>query len=76
MSNGDPVDDSQSVEALDESTLLPLAESPGVLADDPDLDSEDDHQPFPDPGFVDDLPIAPDQVPGQDVMPGQDVIPA
>ena len=34
------VDSSQSVDVLDESTLLPLGKSAGVLADDPALDSE------------------------------------
>jgi hypothetical protein len=60
---------------VDESTLLPLAESPGILADDPEKDTEDDHEPMPDGGFVDDLPRTPDEVPSQDVEPGQDVIP-
>ena len=34
------VDSSQSVDVLDESTLLPLGKSAGVLGDDPGLDSE------------------------------------
>ena len=76
MRNGEPVDDSQSEEAVDEGTLLPLSESRGVLADNPEQDHEDDHQPFPPPGFVDDLPITTDEVPGEDVFPGRDVIPA
>lgn len=75
MSDGEPVDDSQSEETLDEATLLPLGESAGVRADDPEQDHEDDHRPMPPGGFVDDLPPGDDEVQGEDVPPGADVTP-
>jgi hypothetical protein len=66
----DVIDDSQSVEVLDESTLIPLGESEGVLADDPDTDRDGDHEEFNDAGNVDEFDLAPGEVPGQDTMPG------
>ncbi|MGW1346660.1 hypothetical protein ACWCOV_36795 [Kribbella sp. NPDC002412] len=59
------VDSSQSVDVLDESTLLPLSQSEGVLADDPALDSE-----FAEPGGnSDEVALAPGEEPGQETRP-------
>ena len=66
----EPADDSQSVEVLDEATLLPLGEAPGVMEDDPDIDHEGDHEPFPAAGYEDTFPLTPDEVPGRDTLGG------
>ena len=59
------VDSSQSVEVLDESRLLPLGESAGLLADDPALDSE-----FAEPlGNSDEVAFEPGEEPGQETRP-------
>jgi hypothetical protein len=59
------VDSSQSVEVLDEGTLLPLRESAGVLADDPALDSE-----FAEPlGNSDEVALEPGEELGQETRP-------
>ena len=59
------VDSSQSVDVLDESTLLPLSQSAGVLADDPALDSE-----FAEPhGNSDEVALATGEEPGQETRP-------
>ena len=63
------VDSSQSVDVLDESTLLPLGESAGVLADDPALDNE-----FAEPvGNSDPTTLEPGEVPGQETRPDEAV---
>ncbi|MFI7068114.1 hypothetical protein ACIBL3_44490 [Kribbella sp. NPDC050124] len=59
------VDSSESVDVLDESTLLPLSESAGMLADDPALDSE-----FAEPGGnSDEVAFEPGEEPGQETRP-------
>jgi len=59
------VDSSQSVDVLDERTLLPLSESAGVLGDDPGLDSE-----FAEPhGNSDETALEPGEEPGQATRP-------
>jgi hypothetical protein len=59
------VDSSQSVDVLDESTLLPLSKSAGVMADDPALDSE-----FAEPlGNIDKTALEPGEEPGQETRP-------
>lgn len=65
MDYTEPVDDSQSDEVLDESTLQPLAEAQGALEDDPDDQGD---QPYPGAGYGDSFQF-PDEVPGQDTMP-------
>ena len=63
------VDSSQSVDVLDERTLLPLGESAGVLADDPALDSE-----FAEPrGNSDEVALEPGEEPGQATRPDEAV---
>jgi len=63
------VDSSQSVDVLDESTLLPLSQSAGVMADDPALDSE-----FAEPlGNSDEVALEPGEVPGQETRPDEAV---
>jgi|SoiMethySBSTD1v2_1073268.scaffolds.fasta_scaffold1440145_2 hypothetical protein len=59
------VDSSQSVDVLDESTLLPLSQSAGVLADDPALDSES-AEPV---GNSDEVALEPGEEPGQATRP-------
>jgi hypothetical protein len=63
MTTTDPVDTSDSAEVLDESKLPPLADSPGVQNDDPDLDDPAAETEFPDP-IEDNDPLGPDEVPG------------
>lgn len=63
MSSTDPVDTSDLMEALDESTLPPLAHSPGIQADDPDLDDPADQVEFQEP-IEDNEPLGPDEEPG------------
>ncbi|NEA35498.1 hypothetical protein [Streptomyces sp. SID13031] len=63
MSVTDPVDTSELTEVLDESTLPPLADSPGLQADNPDLDDPASAAPFPDP-IEDNEPLGPDEEPG------------
>ena len=59
------VDTSQSDEVLDESTLLPLSKSAGVMADDPAIDDE-----FADPvGNSDPFDLEPGEEPGQETRP-------
>ena len=59
------LDSSQSVDVLDESALLPLSQSAGVMADDPALDSE-----FAEPvGNSDTVALEPGEVPGQETRP-------
>jgi hypothetical protein len=66
------VDSSQSVDVLDESTLLPLSESSGVMADDPELVSE--HSEFSGEGKIDEFAdLEPDEVPGEDTRPDDSV---
>jgi hypothetical protein len=63
------VDSSQSVDVLDESTLLPLSQSAGVMADDPALDSE-----FAEPlGNSDEVAVEPGEEPGQETRPDEAV---
>lgn len=63
------VDSSQSVDVLDESTLLPLSESPGMLADEPALDNE-----FAEPGGnSDEAALEPGEEPGQETRPDEAV---
>ena len=63
------VDSSQSVDVLDESTLLPLGKSAAVLADDPALDSE-----FAEPrGNSDEVALEPGEEPGQETRPDEAV---
>lgn len=63
MSSTDPVDTSELTDVLDEATLPPLADSPGIQADDPDLDDPADEVPFQEP--IDDTePLGPDEEPG------------
>ena len=63
------VDSSQSVDVLDESTLPPLSQSAGVLADDPALDSE-----FAEPrGNSDEVALEPGEEPGQETRPDEAV---
>jgi hypothetical protein len=64
----EPMDDSRSPHALDEATLLPLAMSAGALADDPDLDTEGDHEPYAE-GIPDDAPTGPGEEPGRPLTP-------
>lgn len=59
----DPVDTSDLAEVLDESTLPPLADSPGIQADDPDLDDPATAPAFQDP-IEDNEPLGPDEEPG------------
>ncbi|MDX6282231.1 MAG: hypothetical protein QOH03_3302 [Kribbellaceae bacterium] len=66
MTATDPVDTSDLAEVLDESTLTPLAESPGILADDPDLDDPATEAAFQDP-IPDTDPLGPDEEPGIEV---------
>ncbi|WP_109509702.1 hypothetical protein [Nocardioides speluncae] len=61
----EPVDDSGSIDVVDEDALLPIGESPGALADDPDLDTEDDFQAFEDSDNEDWGDALPDEVPGK-----------
>jgi hypothetical protein len=63
MSSSDPVDTSDLMEALDESTLPPLADSAGIQADDPDLDDPADQGEFPEP-IEDTEPLRPGEEPG------------
>jgi hypothetical protein len=63
MTTTDPVDTSELTEVLDESTLPPLEKSPGLLADDPDLDDPATEAPFQDP-IADTDPLGPDEEPG------------
>jgi hypothetical protein len=59
------IDSSQSVDVLDESTLLPLSKSVGVMADDPGLDSE-----FAKPvGNSDPFDLQPEEEPGRETRP-------
>jgi len=67
----DVVDDSQSTEVLDDATLLPLSKSAGVLADDPDVDS--DSEKFPNQGNVDDFDLEADEEPGRETRPDESV---
>ncbi|MEV0290840.1 MULTISPECIES: hypothetical protein [unclassified Kribbella] len=54
---------------LDESTLLPLSKSPGMLADDPALDNE-----FAEPGGnSDEGALEPGEEPGQETRPDEAV---
>ncbi|MFI5710768.1 hypothetical protein [Kribbella sp. NPDC051620] len=69
MTATDPVDTSESTEVLDESTLPPLADSPGIQADDPELDDPATEAAFQDP-IADTDPLGPDEEPG--VEPGLD----
>jgi hypothetical protein len=63
------VDSSQSVDVLDESTLLPLSQSAGVMADDPALDSE-----FAEPlGNSDEVALESGEEPGQETRPDEAV---
>ncbi|HEY4569222.1 MAG TPA: hypothetical protein VIH10_07145 [Kribbella sp.] len=71
MSDVVPVDESQSVDVLDESMLLPLSDSAGALADDPNLESE--HSEFPNQGKLDVFDLEPDEVPGEETRP-QDAV--
>lgn len=66
------VDDSQSADVLDESKLLPLIESAGVMADDPDVDS--DHSEFANKGNIDKFALEPDAVPGAETRPDDSVL--
>jgi hypothetical protein len=68
MDYTEPVDDSQSVEVLDESTLQPLAEAPGSTDDNPDPVQDPAAEPYPGAGYEDSFQF-PDEVPGQDTMP-------
>ena len=61
MSTTDPADTSELTEVLDESTLAPLADSPGIQADDPDLD---DPATEPPDQIEDTEPLGPDEEPG------------
>lgn len=61
----EPVDDSGSFDVVDEDALLPLGESPGVLADDPERESEDDFHPFEDSDSLDEGDALPDEVPAR-----------
>jgi hypothetical protein len=63
MSSTDPVDTSELTEVLDEETLPPLADSPGLQTDDPDLDDPADEAPFQEP-IADTEPLGPDEEPG------------
>jgi hypothetical protein len=65
------VDDSESVDAVDETKLLPLSQSPGVLADDPEAASE--HAEFPNQGKVDKFERELDEVAGQQTRPDDSV---
>lgn len=58
----DPVDTSDSADVLDEETLTPLAEAPGIQADDPDLDDPATEAAFQDP-IPDTDPLGPDEEP-------------
>jgi hypothetical protein len=63
------VDTSQSDEVLDESTLLPLSDSPGVMADDPALGDE-----FAEPvGNSDPFEVEPGEEPAQETRPDEAV---
>lgn len=62
MTATDPVDTSELTEVLDESTLTPLADSPGIQADDPDLDDPATEAAFQDP-IADTDPLGPDEEP-------------
>lgn len=64
MSSTDPVDTSESTEVLEEETLPPLEYSPGIQADDPDLDSPADEAPFQEP-IEDTEPLGADEEPGR-----------
>jgi hypothetical protein len=66
MTTTDPVDTSELTEVLDESTLSPLADSPGMQADDPDLDDPATEAAFQDP-IPDTEPLGPDEEPGIEV---------
>jgi hypothetical protein len=66
MTATDPVDTSDLTEELDESTLTPLAESPGIQADDPELDDPATEAEFHDP-IPDTEPLGPDEEPGIEV---------
>jgi hypothetical protein len=57
------VDDSESVDAVDETKLMPLVESPGFLADDPNLAGE--HSEYPNQGKIDRFDPEGDEVPGE-----------
>ncbi|MEV8376953.1 hypothetical protein AB0P21_29695 [Kribbella sp. NPDC056861] len=59
----DPEDTSELTEVLDESTLVPLTDSPGIQGDDPELDDPADAAPFQDP-IEDTEPLGPDEEPG------------
>ncbi|GAA0934695.1 hypothetical protein GCM10009554_20900 [Kribbella koreensis] len=59
----DPVDTSDSTDVLDEETLTPLAEAPGIMADDPELDDPATEAAFQDP-IPDTDPLGPDEEPG------------
>jgi hypothetical protein len=61
------VDDSESVDVVDESKLLPLVESPGILADDPTVES--DHSEYPNQGKIDRFDLDADEVPGEQTRP-------
>jgi hypothetical protein len=61
------VDDSQSVDVVNENDLLPLSESPGVLADDPAVAGE--HAEFPNQHKVDVFEPELDEVAGQETRP-------
>jgi hypothetical protein len=63
MSITDPVDTSELTEVLDESKLSPLADSPGIKTDDPDLDDPATEVLFQDP-VEDTDPLGPDEEPG------------
>lgn len=59
----DPVDESGSDQPVDEAALVPLAESRGVVEDDPDDDFAVDAQPYAPPDVMDDGEARPDEVP-------------
>jgi hypothetical protein len=71
MSDVVPDDSSQSVDVLDEDTLLPLSESAGVKGDDPAAETESAE--YPNQGKVDKFELEPDEEPGVETRPDEDV---
>lgn len=67
------VDDSESVDVVDESKMPLLVESPGFVTDDPNIDSE--YSDYPNQGKIDRFDLDPGEVAGELTRP-EDLIDA